>query len=170
MKTSTLFGNNKKFHRLIIDRMNLVHNQPHPWVLKAATTMKTDCKLVGSWAILYRCYNLSKSSFKEGTDNGVWKYIHLSEDWFFFGVILSLLASTGNRKQCADIIFGTWERLSSSRSMLWLCHLLNIHKQPVAHLRTNEDKGVYHTYKMRGKKRTASVFPWPKQPQIICNV
>ena len=56
-------------------------------------------------------------------------------------------------------IFPTGERLSSPQSMLRLRHLLNILKQSVAHIRTNEDKGAHHTYKRRGKKRTASAFP-----------
>ena len=43
---------NDKFHHSIIDRMTLVHVQPRPQVLKAATATKTDCELEGSWGIV----------------------------------------------------------------------------------------------------------------------
>ena len=43
---------NVKFHRSIIDPMTLAHVQPCSRVLKAATTMKTDCQFEGSWGII----------------------------------------------------------------------------------------------------------------------
>ena len=153
MKTSTLFGNNKKFTaRLLIG-----------WTWSIISRISEYSKQLPRWKLIANWWGLGpycidamispKAALKKAqTTVSENIYIYLKID-FFFGVILSLLASTGNRKQCADIIFGTWERLSSSRSMLRLCHLLNIHKQPVAHLQTNKDKGVYHTYKLRGKKK-----------------
>lgn len=46
----------------------LVHVQPHPQALKVATVMKIDSELQGSWGMLLT-QNLSKSSFRGGTDN-----------------------------------------------------------------------------------------------------
>ena len=51
---------NDKFHHSIIDRMTLVHVQPRPQVLKAATATKTDCELEGSWGIVSMLKSLQK--------------------------------------------------------------------------------------------------------------
>ena len=82
---------NDKFHRLIIDWVTLVHIQPHPLVLKAATATKTDCKLEGSWDTVSTLKSLQTHLQRMHRQRCL--KIDTPIDVFWM-VILSLLAST----------------------------------------------------------------------------
>ena len=60
--------------------MTLVHVQSHPRVLKAATVMKTDCKLEGSSGIVSMLKSLQKPQVRKSS--------YHDENWLQIGGVL----------------------------------------------------------------------------------